>query len=256
MIIHPTAIISPKAQLERDVEVGAFSIIGEKVKIERGTKVGSRVFIDGYTSIGKNCQIFTGAVIGSPPQDLKYQKKKSYIKIGDNNTIREYTTINPGTDEEDTTRIGNNNFIMAYSHIAHNSTLEDEIILANCATLAGYVYLEKNCVIGGLVAIHQFCRIGRYAIIGGCSKITQDILPFSIADGHPAKPYGVNKVGLKRHNFSPATIKTLKRAFFYLLGAKLNTSQAIEKIKDNLPSLPEIEYLLNFISSSKRGTAK
>lgn len=256
MIIHPTTIISPKAQLERGVEVGAFSIIGENVKIEKGTKVGPRVFIDGYTSIGKNCRIFTGAVIGSPPQDLKYQKKESYIKIGDNNTIREYTTINPGTDEGDTTKIGNNNFIMAYSHIAHNSTLEDEIILANCATLAGYVYLEKNCIIGGLVAIHQFCRVGKYAIIGGCSKVTQDILPFSIADGHPAKPYGANKVGLKRHDFSPATVKTLKRAFFYLLGAKLNTSQAIKKIKDNLPSLPEIEYLLDFISSSKRSVAR
>ncbi len=255
-MIHSTAIISPKAQLEKDVEVGAYSIIGENVKIERGTKVGYRVFIDGYTSIGKNCQVFTGAVIGSPPQDLKYQKKRSYIKIGDNNTIREYTTINPGTDEGDITRIGNNNFIMAYSHIAHNSVLEDGIILANCATLAGYVHLEKYSIIGGLTAIHQFCRVGKYAIVGGCSKVTQDILPFSIADGHPAKPYGLNKIGLKRHNFPPETIKLLKRAFFYLLGAKLNTSQAIKKIKDNLPSLPEIEYLLDFITSSERHIAK
>ncbi|MCK4243993.1 MAG: acyl-ACP--UDP-N-acetylglucosamine O-acyltransferase [Candidatus Omnitrophica bacterium] len=255
-MIHPTAIISPKAQLEKDVEVGAYTIIGENAKIEGGTKVGSHVLIDGYTTLGRNCQVFTGAIIGSPPQDLKYKKKKSYIKIGDNNIIREYSTINPGTGEEETTKIGNNNLIMAYSHIAHNSVLEDEVILANCATLAGHVYLEKSCVVGGLVAIHQFCRIGKYAIIGGCSKVTQDILPFSLADGHPARPYGINKVALKRHNFPSETIKTLKKAFFYLLGAKLNTSQAIKKIKEDLPSIPEIEYLLHFIASSERGIAK
>ena len=255
-MIHPTAIISPKACLDEGVEVGPYTVIGGNVKIGKGTKIGLRVVVDGYTFIGKNCQIFTGAVVGSPPQDLKYQKKKSYLRIGDNNTIREYSTINPGTGEGETTKIGNDNFIMAYSHIAHNSVLEDEIVMANCATLAGHVYLEKNCIIGGLVAIHQFCRVGKYAIIGGCSKVTQDILPFSMADGHPARSYGINKIGLKRHNFPPETIKTLKKAFFYLLGAKLNTHQAIKKIKEGFPSIPEIEYLLNFISSSERGIAK
>jgi len=255
-MIHSTAIVSPKAELGSGVEVGAYSVIGENVKIGRGTKIGIRVLINGYTSIGKDCQIFTGAVIGSPPQDLKYKKKKSYVRIGDNNTIREYSTINPATDEEKETKIGNNNFIMAYSHIAHNCLLEDEIITANCTTLAGYVHLAKACIIGGLVAIHQFCRVGRYAIIGGCSKVTQDILPFSLTDGHPARPYGINKLGLKRHNFSPESIRTLNKAFFYLLGAKLNTSQAIKKIKETLPATSEIEYLLNFISSAERGIAK
>ncbi|HRZ67775.1 MAG TPA: acyl-ACP--UDP-N-acetylglucosamine O-acyltransferase, partial [Candidatus Omnitrophota bacterium] len=196
MKIHPTAIVDKKAELAGSVEVGPYAFIGPDVKIGDGTVVGAHAVIDGYTSIGRNNRIFTGAVIGSITQDLKFKGERSFVKIGDGNIIREYVTVNMGTDRDSSTVVGNNVLLMAYSHVAHDCIVKDGAILANCVALAGYVTIEEKAVIGGLSGVHQFVRIGRLAIIGGCSKATQDVVPFSNCDGHPLKIYGLNTVGL------------------------------------------------------------
>ncbi len=254
--IHPQALVSERAFLSCGVEVGAFSIIEDEVKIGENTKVGPNCFITGATTIGKNCRIFKGAVVGSPPQDLKYKGEKTYLEIGDNNIIREFVTINPGTEEGSKTIIGNNNLIMAYSHIAHNCRIADNCILANGATLAGHVEIEERVVIGGLVAIHQFCRLGKFSIVGGCSKVVQDIPPYSLADGHPAKVRGVNLVGLKRAGFSKESINILHKAFKVLFFESHTLGVASEIIEKGLPLTPEIEYLLKFLKDSKRGISR
>lgn len=254
--IHPTAIVSHQAVLDEDVKIGPYAVIGENVKIGSATSVGSFAHILNNTQIGKNCKIFSYAVIGSPPQDLKYKGEKSFLIIGDNNIIREFVTINPGTEENSKTVIGNNNLIMAYSHIAHNCRVGDSNILANAATLAGYVEIENRVVVGGLVAIHQFCRIGSLAIIGGCSKVVQDVPPFSLCDGHPAKIYNINLVGLKRAGFSKEKIRTIKKAFKILFFENHPFSKAKVIVKKEVDNIEEIEHLLNFIDSSKRGICR
>lgn len=256
VIIHPTAIVAPGAELNENVEIGPYSIIGENVKITRGTKVGPHVLIEGWTQIGENCQIFQGAVIGTPAQDVSSQRKRSYVQIGHNNLIREYVTIHRGTKEESTTYVGNSTFLMAYSHIAHNCRIGDEVVIANCGSLAGYVTVEKNAVIGGLTAIHQFVRIGAYAIIGGCSKIVQDIPPYIKATGHPGTLWGLNTVGLRRAGFSLSRRNLLKKAYRILFRSHLNTSQALEEIEKKLDLSPEIDHLCEFIRTSQRGICK
>ena len=254
--IHPQAIVSEKAELSSGVEVGPFSIIEEGVRIKENTKIASHSLITGATILGKNCRVFKGSVIGTPPQDLKYKGEKSYLEIGDNNVIREFVTINPGTERGSKTIVGNNNLIMAYSHIAHNCKIGNNCILANGATLAGYVTIEDRVVIGGLVAVHQFCRIGRFSIVGGCSKVVQDIPPYSLADGHPAKVRGINLVGLKRANFSKETIDILHRAFKILFFKDHTLKSALEIVEKQIPLIPEVEELLQFLKSSKRGISR
>lgn len=256
MNIHPTAIINPKAQLNSEVEVGAFSFIGPNVKIGSGTKIGMHCVIDNRTTIGKNCRVFTGAIIGSFPQDLKYKGEKSFLKIGDNNIIREYCTLNLGTGDGGTTQVGNNNLLMAYSHIAHDCVVGDDCIIANCGTLAGHVTIEDKAVVGGLVAIHQFVRMGTLSIVGGCSKVVQDIPPFSTCDGHPTKVYGLNLIGLKRADLSEKAIDGLKRAFKILFRQGLTISHAVERIQKEIPPSPEIKHLLKFIQTSERGICR
>src|SRR3989338_7367698 len=255
-MIHKTAIVAPEAQISSDVEIGAFTVIGTKVKIDRGVKIGNSCLVDGSTVIGAGCQIYSGVIIGSIPQDLKYKGEDTKLIIGENNIIREYTTINLGTIEKGLTQVGSNNLIMAYSHIAHDCVIGDNCVLANCATLAGHVSIEDRAVIGGLVAIHQFTRVGKMSIIGGCSKVVQDIPPFSTCDGHPAKVYGLNLVGLRRAQVSNQAVANLKSAFKYLFFSGLTKSSAINKVKENLAPSPEIAYLLDFLSSSHRGVAK
>jgi len=254
--IHSTAIISKKAHLDKDVEVGPYSIIADNVKIGRGTKILNNVTIVGNTEIGSNNKIFSGAVIGSPPQDLKYKGEESFLHIGENNTIREFVTINTGT-LKNSTKLGNGNLIMAYSHIAHDCQVGNKCIFANNATLAGHVILEDEVVIGGLSAIHQYVRVGKLAIIGGCSKIVQDIPPFSTCDGHPAKVYSINSVGLKRSNISKETINQLKVSFKILFHSGLSLKNAIKKIKSKFtnPSL-ELIHLISFVGNSKRGITR
>jgi UDP-N-acetylglucosamine acyltransferase len=255
--IHKTAIISEGAQLSEDVEVGPYSVLGPKVKIGPRVKVGSSCLIDGNTSIGGGCAIYSGAVVGSPPQDLKYKGEDTKLVIGENNIIREFTTINTGTEEGGgVTRVGSDNLIMAYSHIAHDCAVGDNCVLANCATLAGHVTIEDRAVIGGLVAIHQFCRVGKLSIVGGCSKVVQDIPPFSMCDGHPAKVYGLNLIGLRRARVTASAIADLKSAYHHLFFSGLGKTNAIEKVLHDIAESPEIKYVIDFVKASSRGIAR
>ena len=256
MKIHPTAIVDKKAKLADDVEVGPYAIIGPDVEIASSSTIGGHVVIEGRTSIGENCRVFTGAVLGSPPQDLKYKGAKSFLKIGNNNTIREYTTMNPGTDEGGVTYIGDENLFMAYSHVAHDCKIGNSCIIANAGTLAGHVTLEDRVVIGGLTAIHQFVKVGRLAMIGGCSKVVQDVPPFSTCDGHPTRVYGLNLIGLRRSEISKESQAALNKSFKVLFYSGLALKNAAEKVKEEFGDSSEVRYLLDFIKDSKRGICR
>jgi len=254
--IHPTAIVHPDAKLGANVEVGPYSIIEGTVKIGDGTKIDSHVVIKGHTVIGCENEIFTGAVIGSLTQDKKYKGGITYLKIGDRNKIREYVTINPGTGAETETVIGNDNLLMAYAHIAHDCVLGNNVTLANNGTLAGHVIVEDRAIIGGLSAVHQFVRIGYLCIVGGCSKVVQDIPPFMMVDGHPARAYGLNSIGMDRAKVAKSDKLNLKKAFKILFRSKLSFSSAKERIKKEIPKCPSIDILLQFLSKSERGICK
>lgn len=256
MKVHKTAIIESGAKLADDVEVGPYCFIGPDVKIGTRTKIGAHAVIDGHTTMGSNCQVFSGAVIGSIPQDLKFENEVTYLQIGNDNIFREYITVNVGTEATSKTVIGNNNLFMAYAHVAHDCVVGNECIIANCGTLAGHVTLEDKCVIGGLVAIHQFVNVGRISIIGGCSKVVQDIPPFSTCDGHPARIYGLNLIGLRRNAFEREDIKQLKEAFKILFLSKISFSHAIEKINSEMRVGKSLSYLIDFIKKSKRGICR
>jgi len=255
-MIHPTAIVHPDAELDSSVEVGPYAIIEKNVRIGAGTRVGARVTLEGYTTVGERCEIFTGAVIGSMTQDKKYKGGKSFLVIGNDNKIREYVTINPGTEEGTETRIGNDNLIMAYAHIAHDCVVGNQTILANNATLGGHVLIEDRAVIGGLSAVHQFVRIGNLAIVGGCSKVVQDIPPYFMVDGHPAKAYGLNTVGLERANFPAEERALLKKAYKIIFRSGLSLKTAIRRTEEELPKTPAILALLEFLKKSERGICK
>jgi UDP-N-acetylglucosamine acyltransferase len=252
-MIHPTAVINKSAKIDFSVEIGPYTVVKDNVEIKKGCKIGAFCNIEGNTTIGENNQIFTGAIVGSIPQDLKYKGEKSYLIIGNNNIIREYVTINPGTGKGGKTIIGDNNLLMAYAHIAHDCIIGNNIIIANVGTLAGHVIIEDKAIIGGLAAVHQFVRVGKLSIIGGCSKVVQDIPPFSTCDGHPAKVRGINSVGLKRQNFNLKTRNALKKAFKILFHEGLPLNKAIKVVEESLPALPAIKYLLEFIRNTERG---
>jgi len=253
---HPTALIDPRAELE-DVEIGPYSIIGDGVTIGEGTKIGSHVVIEGETRIGKGCQIFSGCILGTSPQHLKYAGEKTSLIIGDNNIIREYVTMHRGTPyDKGITRIGNHNYFMAYVHIAHDCVIGDYNLLANLATLAGHVTLEDNVRISGLVTAHQHVRFGRYSMTGGAAKVVKDIPPYMLADGNPVEVQGVNIEGLKRSNFTDETKSALRKAYRLLYRSNFNVSQAMVKIEEELGQFPEIQHLIEFIRSSKRGITR
>ncbi|MBI4972517.1 MAG: acyl-ACP--UDP-N-acetylglucosamine O-acyltransferase [Candidatus Omnitrophica bacterium] len=256
MQAHPSAIVSQKAKLADDVVIGPYTIIADKVRIGPGTSIGAHCVVEGNTAIGKSCKIFTGAVIGSPPQDLKYKGEKSFLEIGDNNIIREYCTFNPGTGESGKTVVGNNNLFMAYAHVAHDCVVGNNCVIANNGTLAGHVTIEDGVVIGGLAAIHQFVRVGMLSIIGGCSKVVQDIPPYSTCDGHPARVYGLNLIGLKRNVIHKDSITALHRAFKILLNSGLALKHIITKIEKEVTSSAEVAYLVNFLKNSERGISR
>ena len=256
MQIHPSAIVSQKAKIESSVTVGPYSIIGDNVSIGADTVIGAHCVIEGNTTIGKGCEIFTGAVIGSRPQDLKFKGEDVFLEIGSNNIIREYCTLNPGTGQAGKTTVGDNNLLMAYSHVAHDCRVGSGCVLANNSTLAGHVTIEDSAVIGGIVAIHQFVRIGMLSIIGGCSKVVQDIPPFSTCDGHPARVYGLNLIGLRRKGVTRESIKQIDQAFKLIFNSGLSVKHAIEKVEKELAKTEEIIYLVNFIKSSERGLTR
>lgn len=252
-IIHKTAIVSKKARLGAGVSVGPYTIIDDGVSIGDATRIGAHCVVTGNTTLGKHCELFTGAVVGSRPQDLKYKGEQSFLIIGDNNIIREYTTFNPATKEGGKTIVGKNNIFMAYAHVAHDCVVGNHCIIANSGTLAGHVTIEDNVVIGGLTAIHQFVRAGRLSIIGGCSKVVQDIPPFSTCDGHPAEVYGLNLVGLRRNAVSKESIEHLRRVYKLLFNSGHTVSHALELIDAESARNKEVAYLIDFVKSTTRG---
>jgi UDP-N-acetylglucosamine acyltransferase len=257
-MIHPTAIIDPKAEIDGEVEIGPYSIIEKDVSIGKGTKIGPHVVLREGTHIGKRCQIFQFASIGEAPQFSGYKGEKTSLQIGDHNVIREFVTLHRGTIKgEGKTVIGNENFIMAYSHIAHDCQIGNQVVMANGATLAGHILIEDFAIIGGLSAIHQFCRVGAYAIIGGLSGVLMDIPPYTKAQGDRAKLFGLNTVGLKRANFSEETLKALKKAYRIIFRSSLTLEKAMKKVgEDEISQAPEVQHLLQFIQHSKRGISR
>lgn len=255
--IHPSAIVSEKAKIGEDCYIGAYSIIGDKVTLGNKVRIESHVVVDGITKIGAGTQIFPFVSIGLAPQDLKYGGEETATEIGERNQIREFVTIHRGTaGGGGLTKIGNENLFMAQSHVAHDCQLGNEIIMANAATLAGHVEIADKANIGAYSGVHQFCRIGREAFVGGYSVVVKDAMPFAIIQGNHAKCYGLNRVGMRRRGYSKETLKELNHAFHLLLSAKLNTSQAIEKIKEEIKNCEEVDLLVEFIESSKRGVVK
>ncbi len=252
-IIHPTATIHPSAIIAEGAEIGAYVNIGEEVFIGEGTVIQHHTHIEKWTRIGKNNKIFPFVVIGTPPQDLFYQEEKTFVEIGDENIIREFSTIHRASGKEKVTRVGSHNYLMAYSHIAHNCVVGNYVVMANCASLAGHVEIMDHAVIGGLVGIHQFCRIGKLAIIGACSKVSMDVCPYLKADGHPLKIYGLNSIGLKRKGFSKETIKALKKAYRIIFRSSQALKESLQLLEKEEGDIKEIQELIGFIRTSKRG---
>jgi UDP-N-acetylglucosamine acyltransferase len=257
MKIHPTAIISSEAHLEEGVEIGPYSIVGPDVNIGKNTIIGPHVVIDSQTDIGEGCRIFQFTSIGAVPQDLKFKGEKTRTVIGNYNTIREYVTIHRATSADiGVTIMGDYNLLMAYCHVAHNCKLGNRIVMANAANLAGHIHVEDNAIIGGLTGIHQFTRIGAHCIIGGCSAVAKDVPPFVMASGNMAKLYGLNMIGLKRRNFSPETIQSLKQAYRLVFRSALLLKTAIERIKTEVADIPEVRQFIDFIGHSQRGICR
>jgi UDP-N-acetylglucosamine acyltransferase len=255
-MVHPTAIIHPRAQIAPNCDIGPYCVLGEHVVLGEGCRLHSHVVIDGHTALGRGNEVFPFASIGLQTQDLKWKGGTTRTQIGDQNTFREYVTIHSATGDGEVTVVGSHNHILAYSHIAHNAVLGNHIIMSNVGTLAGHVMVEDHAVIGGLAAVHQFCRIGKMAIIGGCSKVVQDVPPFMLADGNPAETRTINKVGLERNGVSDEAQAALKQAFKILFRDGLTISNALDRIQAELPPLPEIAHLVQFTRASERGISK
>lgn len=251
--IHPTAIIEPGAVIGNNVTVEAYAVVKSTVTLEDHVTIKSHAYIDGHTRIGEGTSIYPFASIGTKTQDLKYRGEKTYIDIGKNNEIREYVTINSSSGEGTTVRVGDNCLIMAYCHIAHNCELGSNIVMSNNATLAGHVIIEDYAIIGGLTPIHQFVRVGAYAMVGGMSRVTHDIPPYTIGAGVPFKFGGLNMIGLKRHGFSLETRRALSKAFKLTFRSKMLIEDALNKIKEEVELLPEIEHWIKFCMESERG---
>ena len=256
-MIHPSAIIHPGAKLAEDVKVGPYTVIGENVSVGSGTEIGSHVVIEGWTEIGCDNQIFQFSSIGAAPQDLKYAGEKTWLKIGDRNRIREFTTLNRGTEEGGgLTTVGNNNLFMAYSHVAHDCIVHDQAIFANGATLAGHVEIESNAILGGLAAVHQFCRIGCHTMISGGAMVAQDVPPYTVAQGDRAKTVGLNLVGLKRRGFPEETIRGIKKAYRLIFRSGLRLEEALGQVESDVEASAELNHFITFIKESQRGIAR
>ncbi len=259
MRIHPTAIVSPKAELAQDVTIEAYSIIGPGVVIGSGTEVGHHTVIEGDTTLGENNRIFPFVSIGLAPQDITYAGEPTKVSIGDNNIIREYVTIHRGTARGRTiTRIGEGVFLMAYAHVAHDCQVENGVLMANAATLGGHVEVGQCAVLGGIVAIHQFVRIGDYSCIGGFSGVRMDIPPYMLATGAlGAKLHGPNLIGLKRHCFSAKSIQGIKKFYRIFWRSGLSLNEAVKKAREEIEPVPEVEKLIEFVSfNSIRGITR
>jgi len=254
-MVHPTAIIHPNAKVPSSCEIGPYCVIGEHVVLGDGCKLHSHVVIDGHTTLGKDNEIFPFASLGLQTQDLKWKGGVTRTEIGDDNTLREYVTVHSATSDGGVTRIGSHNHILAYSHIAHDCVLGNHIIMSNAATLGGHVTVEDHAVVS-LSAVHQFCRIGKLAMVGGCSKVVQDVPPFMLVDGNPAEARTINKIGMERHGVPDEVQAAIRLAFRILFREGLTTANAVAKIEKDLPKLPEVEHLVRFIRGSERGISK
>jgi UDP-N-acetylglucosamine acyltransferase len=257
MQIHPTAVISPTARIGANCRVGPYTIIGDEVVLGEGVHIHGHSVIDGRTRIGDETEIFPFVSIGLAPQDLKFAGEASQTEIGRRNRIREFATIHRGTSGGGgITKTGDDCFIMAQAHIAHDCLVGNQVIMANAATLAGHVIVADGANIGAYSGVHQFCRVGREAYIGGYSVVVKDALPFALTVGNHAKCYGLNKVGVRRRGYSRETIAALHHAFHLLLSAKLNTTQALDRIRDEIKNSEQVKELIEFVESSKRGVVK
>ena len=255
--VHPTAVVHPGARLHETVEVGPYSVIGEKVTIGAGTRVAPHVVIEGRTTIGERNRIFQFASVGGAPQDLKYAGEDTQLIIGDGNTLRESVTMNIGTvGGGGVTRVGNNNLFMAYSHVAHDCAVGNGCIIANGVALAGHVQLEDSVILGGLSAVHQFTRLGKHAFIAGGSMVVMDVPPYCTAQGDRAELAGLNVVGLQRHGFSEEQIGRIKEAYKILFRSKLQLAEAMDRLKAEMGGQSEIDYLVDFVGQSKRGLTR
>jgi UDP-N-acetylglucosamine acyltransferase len=257
-MIHPTAIIDPKAEIGEGVEMGPYSVIEKGVSIGEGTKIGPHVVIREGTQIGKGCQIFQFASIGEAPQAFAYKGEKTFLLIGDQNIIRECVTLHRGTVMGGgKTVIGNGNYFMAYSHVAHDCHIGNQVVMANGAALGGHILIEDHAIIGALSAVHQFCRVGTHAFISGLTGVSLDIPPYMLAAGNRAKLFGLNTVGLKRHHFSEEILKDLKKAYRILFRSGLTLEKATKMLEeDKISQTKEIQHLLDFIQHSKRGISR
>ena len=255
-VIEKTVIIDPGAKIAENVKISHYSVIGPEVEIGPGCEIGCHVVMEGPMKIGARNRIFHHAYVGGMPQDLSYQGERSYVEIGDDNTIREYVTVHRGTNKQNCmTKIGNNNLIMAYAHIAHDCQIGNHCIIANAVNMAGHVVIEDYASLGGMVGIHQFVRIGRFAFIGGFTAVAQDVMPFSLIAGERGTLRGVNKVGLQRRGFNAEQRGRIHKAMRYLMNRDMTTSTAIEKINEDFGDDPDIMEIIRFIRSSERGVA-
>lgn len=254
--IHPTALIDPKAQLGGGCVVGPYCIIGPGVKLGEGSRLHSHVVLDGLTTIGARCEFYPFACIGLKTQDLKWKGGNCHLEIGSDNVFREHVTVHTATSDSGMTHIGSHGHFLAYSHIAHDCVVGNHVIFSNNGTLAGHVTVEDHAIVGGLAAVHQFCRIGRMSIIGGCAKVVQDIPPYMIADGNPAETRGVNKVGLERNGVSEEVQRALREAYKIVFRSGLTVTNALDRVRLEVPPSREIEQFIDFCRQSERGIAR
>jgi len=257
-MIHPSAIVDPKAEVSEGVEIGPYSVVEKGVFIDEGTKIGPHVIVREGTQIGKQCQVFQFSSIGEAPQAFFYRGEKTSLVVGHQNIIREFVTLHRGTIKGGgKTVVGNDNFIMAYSHVAHDCQIGNQVVMANGATLGGHILVEDHAIIGAFAAVHQFCRVGAHAIISGLTGVSQDIPPYVTAAGSRARLYGLNMVGLRRFNFSEQTIRSLKKAYRIIFRSGLTLEKAMKAVEeDDIFQVSEVKHLLDFIHHSKRGISR
>jgi len=255
-VIHPTAIIDARAELGEDVEIGPYAVIGPHVRLGAGTRVMAHAVIDGHTTMGERCEVFPMASVGQKTQDLKYKGGITYLQIGHDTVIREFVTINTATNEGKATIVGNHTLLMAYCHIAHECVVGDHVIMANLATLAGDVIVEDYAVLGGMAGVHQFCRIGTMAMVGACTKIVQDVVPYTIVDGNPAAACGINRVRLQRQDVSTASQRAVMEAFRLIFRQQLKARDAAARIRAELDGCTEALRMAAFVEGSERGVVR
>jgi UDP-N-acetylglucosamine acyltransferase len=255
-VLHPSAIVHPGATIGAGCRIGPYCVVGEHVTLGERCTLHSHVVVDGHTIVGHDNEFFPFSCVGLKSQDLKWVGGVTWVHIGHHNVFREYVTIHSATLDGDFTRVGSYNHLLAYVHLAHDVELKNHIVMSNVATLAGHVVVEDHAIIGGLAAVHQFCRIGRHAMVGGCSKVVQDVAPYMMADGNPAETRFINKTGLERAGFTSETQSLLSRAYKILFRGGLTTANALIQIQSELPESPEIQALTEFVRASRRGLAK